>query len=178
MSQYRTLTSSPAWLGTDGLSWDSARSGEQQWAVGSGRRGGPPWVYPSARGGGWLAGKTVTCRAPATHTTVDGEVTSEMPPAAGGRGDVNAWLGESWHTRVCIPSLPDIRRRYRSYVCLLGAARSLACTLFSRRALSIFFRILSVFLSKTGSIFSNMTRIQLQIGLYSQIFFIFLLKNR
>ena len=39
-----------------------------------------------------------------------------------------------------------------------------------------FFRILSVFLSKTGSIFSNMTRIHFQIGLYSQIFFIFLLK--
>ena len=50
----------------------------------------------------------------------------------------------------------------------------LACPRFSRQVLSIFFfRILSVFLSKTGSIFSNMTRIQLQIGsIFSNILYI------
>ena len=45
---------------------------------------------------------------------------------------------------------------------------------FSRPVLSIlFFRILSVFLSQTGSIFSNMPRIQLQIGpIFSNILYV------
>ena len=69
---YRTLTSSPAWLGTDGLSWDSARSGEQQRAVGSGRAGWAsmrwlPWfavgsLYASARSGGYPGSSRPTLR--------------------------------------------------------------------------------------------------------------------
>ena len=87
-----------------------------------------------------------------------------MPPSS--PGEIPA--GPSTLSEAAVPvegeaeSRPQPRKRHQNI------------ERFSRPVLSIFFfRILSVFLSQAGSIFSNMPRIQLQIGpIFSNILYI------
>ena len=132
MSQYRTLTSSPAWLGTDGLSWDSARSGEQQWAVGSGRRGGlhgctPPHAMR------WF-GSCFRCR-PFRLTHRNCLLRGDVAPCSenlGNRAIVADTISTRFLVLVCIPRLcsplpesPEIlSRMYAGWVGAASTARN------------------------------------------------------